>query len=95
MIFDHVRLHHTKDCIKYNFQNIIHSVNYIVFRNYNSNIINDIDNQFNSNAILEHNILNKYDKFNKYTIYWLINASHIIWSNEKNKKFIINIIKNL
>lgn len=74
LIMDHTRLMHTKDCIKYNFQHILSKIQYINFRDINATIKDDVDKEFNINAIDEHNELIKY---NNYHIYWLANA--IFW----------------
>jgi hypothetical protein len=89
-IMEHVRLNHTIDCIKYKFENIINSIEYSVFRDYNSKIKDEIDIEFNTNAMNEHRIL---ENKNKYKIYWLIDAGHVIWRNKNYKKQIINIVK--
>jgi len=90
---EHGRLNHTIDCIKYKFENIITSIEYSVFRDYNSVLKDEIDIEFNTNAMNEHQILD--NKKNKYNIYWLVNAGHMVWRNEGYKKQIINIVKNI
>jgi hypothetical protein len=90
MIMDFVRLKHTNDCIKYNFAKLIDKINYIVFRDFNSNIDDIINKEFNTNAMNEHNLLiNK----KKYHIYWLVDGTHMIWEKDYYKKFILDTIK--
>jgi len=90
-IMSHVRLVHTLDCIKYNFDKIIDKINYILFRDFNSNTDDETNKEFNTNAMNEHNLLvNK----KKYNIYWLVDGTHLIWEKENYKRMILNIISN-
>lgn len=89
-ILDHTRLEHTVKCINYNYQDIIKHINYVVFRDFNGTIKDDIDKQFNEYAIKEHDILSKISK--KYRMRWLVNATHDLWFNELYKQQIIEQI---
>ena len=92
IIMDHVRLKHTKDCIKYNFEKIINKIDYIVFRDFNSKIDDTMNKEFNMNAMNEHNLLiNK----KKYHIYWCIDGTHLIWEQDNYKNLILGVIKNI
>ena len=92
MIMSHVRLKHTQDCIEYNFAKLIKKIDYYVFRDFNSNINDEIYKEFNTNAMNEHNLLinNK-----KYHIYWMIDGSHLIWEQENYKNLILSVVKNV
>jgi hypothetical protein len=92
-IMYHKRYEHTKICIKNKYQNIIKNIKFTIFRDFNSKINNDIDKQFNEYTIFENDILSKIS--NKYQIFWLTDASHILWSKKKYEKQIINYIKSL
>jgi len=95
-----VRLRHTRTCIKYKFENLINKIPFTVFRDFNANsdpniILSDIDNEFNFNALNEDKELRQLNKSLFYNIYWLLNASHTVWSNEIYKKQIINYVKTI
>jgi hypothetical protein len=92
ILMDHVRMKHTKDCIKYKLENMINRINYVVFRDFNSNIENENYKEFNTNALMEHNEL--IDNQN-YNIYWVIDAGHMCWYNKYYKKMILNVIRNI
>jgi hypothetical protein len=89
---DHIRLKHTKVVIKYNFEKLINKINYIVFRDFNSNTEDDINKDFNNLTLIEHNELVYLDN---YHIYWLVDASHMCWYDKYYKKSILNIIRQL
>ena len=89
---DHVRLTHTKVCIKYNFEKLINKINYNVFRDFNNNMDDMINKDFNTLALMEHNELVSLDN---YHIYWLIDGSHLCWYNKYYKKSILNVIRQL
>ena len=99
-IMNQVRLRHTRTCIKYKFENLINKIPFTVFRDFNANsdpniILSDIDNEFNFNALNEDKELRQLNKSLFYNIYWLLNASHTVWSNEIYKKQIINYVKTI
>ena len=90
-IVNHKRYEHTKKCINKKYQNIIKNTKFTIFRDYNSEIKDDIDKQFNDYALLENNILSKLSK--NYQIFWQIDASHTLWSKEEYKNQILNYVK--
>jgi predicted peptidase len=90
-ILDYKRYEHTKKCISKKYQNIIKNIKFTIFRDYNSEIKDEIDKQFNEYALLENKILSKLSK--KYQIFWQIDASHTLWSKKKYKKQILDYIK--
>jgi len=91
-VMDHIRLKHTKVVIKYNFEKLINKINYIVFRDFNSNTEDDINKNFNNLTLIEHNELVYLDN---YHIYWLVDASHLCWYDKYYKKSILNVIRQL
>ena len=91
MIFDYVRGTHTKFCIKQNYEKM--NVPCITFRDFNSDIKDDlIMKQFNELVLEENKILSKY---NNHIIYTLLDASHGIWEKDNYKNTIIQTIKLL
>lgn len=90
-IVNHIRYEHTIKCINKKYQNIIKNTKFTIFRDYNSEIKDSIDIQFNEYALLENNILSKLSK--KYQIFWQIDASHTLWSKEEYKNHILNYVK--
>ena len=55
-------------------------------RDFNSNMNDEINKEFNMNAITEHNKLVNKDNYN---IFWLVDASHMVWYNKHYKKMIL------
>lgn len=90
-IMRYKRYEHTKKCIDKKYQNIIKNIKFTIFRDYNSEIKDKIDKQFNDYALLENKILSKISK--KYQIFWQIDASHTLWSKEEYKNQILNYVK--
>jgi hypothetical protein len=91
-IMDNVRLKHTKDSIKYNLAKIIDKINYIVFRDFNSNNDDEINKEHNMNAMKEHTLL--LNKKN-YHIHWCIDGTHMIWEKDNYKNLILGVIKSV
>ena len=89
MIFDYVRYTHTKFVIKKNYEKL--NIPFIIFRDYESHPNNDMI-EYNNNVLEENNILSKYLN---YIIYVLLDASHIIWTNDNYKNTIIKTIQTL
>jgi len=89
MIFDFVRDIHTKFVIKKKYEKL--NVPFITFRDYESNPKDDII-EYNNNVLEENKILSKYSN---HIIYILLDASHIIWTNDNYKNTIIKTIKTL
>jgi hypothetical protein len=92
-ILNHKRYEHTKRCIDVKYQDIAKKHKFTIFRDYNSKINEDIDQQFNEYSLLENDIMSKLSK--KYQIFWQIDAGHGLWFNELYKEQIINYIKCL
>ena len=90
MIFDYVRGTHTKFCIKQNYEKI--NIPCITFRDFNSDIKDEIMKQHNELVLEENKILSKY---NNHIIYTLLDASHAIWEKDNYKNTIIQTIKLL
>lgn len=88
-LIDNVRYKHTLYCMKHKFENITKKINYITFRDFNSNVSNDENKNFNLLTMKEFDIL-KYNKYYKH--YWLVDASHMIMSHPIYRKQIIDFI---
>ena len=88
MIFDHVRGYHTKFVINHKYEKL--KTPFITFRDYNSDIKDNIMKEYNENVIEENKILSKYSN---QIIYVLLDASHIIWTLDNYKKTIIDTIE--
>jgi hypothetical protein len=89
MIFDYVRGTHTKFCIKQNYEKI--NLPTITFRDFNSDIKNDIIlKQHNDLVLGENRILSKYTN---QIIYVLLDATHEIWLKDNYKNTIIQTLK--
>ena len=91
-IMDHTRYDHTIKCIRNSYQDIIKKIKFTLFRDFNGDVKNEIDKQFNDYALLEHEILSKVS--NKYQIFWQINAGHALWFNETYKNQIVDYIRS-
>lgn len=92
-IMDHKRKEHTDKCIKYKYENIVKKHKLTLFRDFNSDVNNKIDKEFNEYAILENNILKKLSK--NYKVFWMVDGGHMFWTNEMYKKQLYNYIKQL
>jgi predicted peptidase len=92
-IINHKRYEHTKRCIESKYQNIVKKHKFTIFRDYNSKIKEDINEQFNEYALIEHEIMSKLSK--NYQIFWQIDAGHGLWFNKLYKEQIVNYIKCL
>lgn len=92
-ILNHKRYEHTKRCMEVKYQNIIKKHKFTIFRDYNSKINDEIDQEFNNYALLENDIMSKLSK--NYQIFWQIDAGHGLWFNKLYKEQIINYIKCL
>lgn len=90
-IMNHKRLEHTNKCIRSKYQDLIKKHKFTLFRDYVANPKNNIDLQYNDYVLREHEILSKYKK---YKVYWMLNASHTIWSNEIYKNIILDYVKS-
>ena len=91
MIFDYVRGTHTKFCLIQNYEKI--NLPIITFRDFNSDVKDDIImKQYNDNVLEENKILSKYKN---HIIYILLNATHEIWLNTNYKNTIIQTLKLL
>jgi len=94
-IFDSVRYDHTLYFIKNNFPQLLlkkYKIKYTVFRDFNGlpkDVINDVEQEFNLNAMKEDKILKKYKT---YKIFWLLNAGHYVWFDKIYKKQIIDYL---
>lgn len=90
-ILNHKRYDHTKICIESKYENIIKDIKFTLFRDYNSKIKDEIDQEFNEYALLENDILSK--SYENYQIFWQIDAGHGLWFNKLYKRQILNYIK--
>jgi hypothetical protein len=90
MIFDYVRIMHTKHCIKQKYEKI--NLPFVTFRDFNIDLTNDINVSYNNMVLKENKILSKYDN---HSIYILLDATHDIWLHDKYKKLILNTLKNI
>lgn len=89
MIFDFVRISHTKHCIKQNYEKL--TLPFITFRDFNIDFENDtIAERHNTMVLDENKILNKNDN---QIIYILLNATHELWLHNKYKNLIVKTIK--
>jgi len=91
MIFDYVRGTHTKFCIKQNYEKI--NIPFITFRDFNSDIKNDIIMKQHNNNVSQENII--LGKYKNHIIYVLLDATHSIWLNDNYKNTIIQTLKLL
>jgi hypothetical protein len=90
MIFDYVRGTHTKFCMKQKYEKI--NIPFITFRDFNSDVKDDIMKQYNNMVLNENNILSKYTK---HIVYILLDATHEIWLNDNYKNTIIQTLRLL
>jgi hypothetical protein len=68
------------------------NIPFITFRDFNSDVKDDIMKQYNNMVLQENNILSKYTK---HIIYVLLDATHEIWLNDNYKNTIIQTLKLL
>lgn len=93
LIMNHKRKEHTEKCIKYKYENIIKKHKFTLFRDFNSNTQKFFDLEYNNYSIIENNILKSLSK--NYQIFWMIDGSHMFWTNEMYKNQLYNYIKNI
>lgn len=77
--------------MKHHFDKITKKQEFILFRDFNSNVSNDINQNFNNLAIKEYNLL-KNNKYYKH--FWLVDAGHNLMSHPIYRKQIIEYIKH-
>ena len=90
MIESYIRGTHTKFCIKQNYEKM--NIPFITFRDFNSDVKDDIMKQYNNMVLQENNILSKYTK---HIVFILLDATHEIWLNDNYKNTIIQTLKLL
>ena len=68
------------------------TIKFIIFRDFNSDVSDDINKNFNNLVVKEYNLLknNKY-----YTHFWLVDAGHNVMVHPIYRKQIIDYIKHL
>jgi len=88
----------TSYCMKHHFENITKKIEFIIFRDFNSNTLSldkttdDMNKNFNNLAIKEYDIL-KNNKYYKH--FWLLDAGHNVMEHPIYRKQIIDYIGNL
>lgn len=91
-LINSIRYNHTFYCIKHHFENITKKIEFIIFRDFNSNTLDEINKNFNNLAIKEYDIL-KNNKYYKH--FWLLDAGHNVMEHPIYRKQIIDYISKL